>query len=323
MQSNRLHVASGIRSRLTIKVVVFTALIALASLIVGKFGIEASKSFDVYSRALAQREFDAAANRFVKGIYDTLLERLTTNNALQAPAPADSAVIVKIDGHRKTVQELYEPGLAIIEQRQFPNKQALLQDVKDKMEKAKAYRRQADAAFKLPREQRDENLRKTFVPVLTDWVNASLRAWYAALYSTAEGDSELQKLASIKEIGWKMREFSGLERSNVAGAIATGTAIPADRLAANADYRSRVNALWGTLQNLTSDPATNAAIVAAMRGAQEQYFNGFLPLSDELRKAGESATYPMTAAQWVEKSNPQIDSLLAVMHAAAVASEAH
>jgi methyl-accepting chemotaxis protein len=60
-----------------------------------------------------------------------------------------------------------------------------------------------------------------------------------------------------------------------------------------------------------------------MQGAQDLYFKGFLGLSDEMRKAGEAGKYPITPAQWVDTTNPQIDSLLAVMHAAATASEAH
>ena len=323
MNSDQSRLSGSIGSRLTIKAVVFVSLAALAILLVGKFGWEASKSWRAYARALDQREFDAAANRFVKGIYETLLERLVTNNALQAAAPADASLTGKIENHRKIIKEFYEPGLAAIEQREFPDKQALLQDLKSKIQKANDYRKEADAAIKLPGAQREESLRKTFVPVLTDAVNASLRLWYVALYSTAKGDAELEKLASMKEIGWKMREFSGLERANVAGAIVSGSAIPADRLAANADFRARVNALWGMLQNLSQDPATHPKITEAMRQAQELYFKGFLPLSDEMRKAGEAGKYPITAAQWVDRTNPQIDSLLSVMHAAALASESH
>jgi methyl-accepting chemotaxis protein len=315
--------ASGLRSILTIKLVVFGSIAVLAALIVGKFGWEASRSWSAYSRVVAQREFDAAANKLVKGIYEILLERLTTNNALQGAAPADAAVLGRIEGYRKNVREFYEPALASVEQRSFPNKATLLAELKSALQKADDYRRQADSAIRLPREQRSEELRKSFIPVLTEQVNASLRLWYAAVYSTASGDSELQKLASIKEIGWKMREFSGVERSNVASAIAAGTAIPADRLTANAGLRAQVNAMFATLRNLTQDPSTHPAILQAMGGAQDLYFKGFLGVSDDMRKAGEAGKYPITPAQWVDTTNPQIDSLLAIMHAAATASEAH
>jgi methyl-accepting chemotaxis protein len=313
---------SGLRSVFTIKLVVFGSIAILAALIVGKFGWEASRSWSTYSRIADQRTFDAAANRLVKGIYETLLDRLTTNNALQGAAPVDAAVLGRIEGYRKNVKELYDPSLASVERYDFPNKPALLAELKGALQKADDYRRQADAAIRLPREQRSEDLRKNFVPVLTASVNASLRVWYAAVYSTASGDSELQKLASIKEIGWKMREFSGIERSNVAGAIAAGTPIPADRLIVNAGLRAQVNALFGTLQNLTQDANTNPAIVQAMGTSRDLYFKSFLGLSDEMRKAGEGGKYPITPAQWVDTTNPQIDSLLAIMHAAATASEA-
>jgi methyl-accepting chemotaxis protein len=321
MRSNT-PATTSLRSLFTIKLVVFGSIAILASLMVGKFGWEASKSWSAYERTKDRREFDVAANKLIKGVYEILLERLTTNNALQAVASADAALTAKIEGYRKNVKEFYDTGLASVELRNFPNKQALLQELKTLLQKANGYRQQADAAMSLPREQRSDDLRKNFVPVLTDSVNASLRVWYAAVYSTASGDSELQKLASIKEIGWKMREFSGTERANIAGAIAANAPLPADRLTANADMRARVITLFGNLQNLTQDANTHPAITEAMRGAQALYFKAFLSLSDEVRKAGEAGKYPITASQWVETTNPQIDSLLAVMQAAAIASEA-
>ncbi|MCZ7659022.1 MAG: hypothetical protein M5U07_14775 [Xanthobacteraceae bacterium] len=240
-------------ARLSVRMVVFGTMAALAVLIIGKSGWEAWRSWQVYTRAADQREFDAAANSFVRGIYDILLERLTTNNALQAAPPADAAVLGKIEEYRKSVKAAYEPGLAAIRRFDFPNKQALLQDLEAKNARAEEYRRQADGALKVGRDQRDESLRKTFIPTLTDSVNASLRLWYAALYGTSSGDPELAKLATIKEIGWKMRELSGLERSNVASAIAGGSAIPADRLMINSEHRAGVRTLWNMLQNLTQD----------------------------------------------------------------------
>jgi methyl-accepting chemotaxis protein len=306
---------------LTIRMVVFGTLAALATLLIAKTGWEASQSWRAYTSAAEKRKFDAASNGLIRGIYDILLERLNTNNALQGAAPADSGVFAKVEEHRKVVKDLYEPGLAAVREFDFPNKAALLQDLQAKLDKANDYRRQADGAMKLAREQRDEALRKTFIPVMTDWVNASLKVWYAALYSTSAGDSELAKLAAIKEIGWKMRELSGLERSAVASAIASGTAIPADRLSINAEHRAGVRAHWGMLQNLTQDAGTDPAIREAMQKAQGAFFKDFITLSDDMRKAGEAGKYPITPAQWVSTTNPQIDSLLAVMYAASKASE--
>jgi len=164
---------------------------------------------------------------------------------------------------------------------------------------------------------------KTFVPAMTEMVNVSLKLWFSALYNLAKDDPGLARLATIKEIGWRMREFSGLERSIVASAIASGTAIQPDQLAAITGHRARVSVLWTQLLNLTADPAIDPGIKAAMRDAEQKYFGGFEPLSDQLRKlAAAGEKFPMTAAQWVETTNPQIGSLLEVLYAAGRAGEA-
>ena len=307
--------------RLTIKTVVFSALGALALIIVATFGWGALQSWQAYSHAVDQREFSAAADRFIKGTYEILLERLATDNALQAPGAADSAVETKIGGLRQQIKALYDPGLAEIEPRDFANKAALIGDLKAAIQKADDMRRDADSAIRQAREQRDQGLRKAYAPAMTAMINASLRLWYTAVYATAAGDATLERLAVIKEIGWKMREFSGLARAAVAGAVAAGTPIPADRVALLADESARVNALWLVLENLTKDADTDQAIASALAGAREKYFKGFVPLVDRMRKAGEGGHYPMTAAQFVDTTNPQIDSLLAVMHAASDASD--
>ena len=165
-------------------------------------------------------------------------------------------------------------------------------------------------------------LRSTFTPVITDLVLAALKVWYAVLHSAAANDPRLARLAMIKEIGWRMREYSGYERANVAAAIAAGTAIPADRVIVNAEMRARVDLLWQQLQNLTQDADTHSAIKAAMANAQVRYFKDFVSLADEMRRIGESgAKYTMTARQWVDATNPQIDSLLQILYAADKASE--
>ena len=78
--------------------------------------------------------------------------------------------------------------------------------------------------------------------------------------------------------------------------------------------------LWDELENLTvgADPV----ILDAVRGAKQKYFQDFVSLANEMKKISDaSGKYPMTAAQWIETTNPQIGSLLEVLYAARKASE--
>ena len=311
-------------SQLTVRGFLLTAFAILALMTVASLAWQGAASWSRHATLIDQAEFDRGANGFINGLFEVLMERLATNNGLQAAAPADSAVLAEIEKRRKAVKENFDAGLVILKQRDFPNKQMLMQGLDSALQKANDYRNQADAALKVPRDQRDENLRKTFIPVITDSVNAALKVWFSALYSTAKADPQLARLASIKEIGWRMRDTAGFERSNIASTIAAGTPLAADRVAANAEIRSRVDLLWQQLQNLTQDADTHPAIRDAMRQAQEQYFKNFRTLNDEMRKLGESGgKYPVTAPQFVETTTPQLGTLLGVLYAAGTASEAH
>lgn len=306
----------------SIKLTLTVVLSLLSVMIIGALGWIGTAAWKDYSIASGAKEFDASANRYIAGLYEVLLERLDTNNALQAAEPASAAMLAKIDASRKVIKDNFDVGLAEIEGREFPDKQARLQDLKAALQKANDYRQKADAAIKLPRDQRDDNLRKTFTPTITASVNAGLKVWYSALYSTATHDPQLMRLATIKELGWRLRDYSGQERAIVAAAIASGSAIPADGWAAIGGHRARVAVLWEQLQNLTADAGTNPAIVAAMGSAQQKYFKDFLSLSNEMKKISDAGgKYPMTAPQWVLTTNPQIGALLEVLYAASKTSE--
>jgi methyl-accepting chemotaxis protein len=311
-------------ARASIKTVVFAALGVLALLFVASIVWKGKSTFSAYSTAVAQKEFDRGANRFIKGLFEVLMERLATNNGLQGADPAPAAVLAEIEKRRNAVKNDFEPGLAALAQYDFPSKSALMQELQAALDKANDFRKRADAALKQGRDQRDETLRKTFIPVMTDSVNAALKVWFSALYTTAKSDPQLALLASIKEIGWQMRDWSGKERSNVASSIAAGAALTPDMILANAQFRARVDMLWEQLTHLTYDPDTHPAIKEAMVTAREQYFKGFRGRADEMRKIGaDGAKYPMTAPQYVDESTPQIGKLLEVMQAAGVASETH
>src|SRR5581483_4177574 len=185
------------------------------------------------------------------------------------------------------------------------------------------YRAKADAAIALPLDQRDKAVVQTFYASLTETINVSLEVWFSALFSTAKHSAQLERLASIKEIGWRMRDYAGQQRASVAAVITTKTAMPATRINANAALDARIHVLWSALENLTKDPDTDPRILAAMKGAQEHYFKEFLSLADEMVKTGEASngTYPISASDWVQKTTPLIGSLLQVLYAACEASQ--
>ena len=66
------------RARTSIKTVLFAALGVLAVLFVASIVWKGKSTFSAYSAAVAQKEFDRGANRFIKRLFEVLMERLAT-----------------------------------------------------------------------------------------------------------------------------------------------------------------------------------------------------------------------------------------------------
>jgi methyl-accepting chemotaxis protein len=294
----------------------------LAVMLVGALGYELSLSWQTHSTAKTLEQVDAAENKLIAGVYQALLERLITNNALQAEAPAAADALSQIATRRQAAEEGYAAGVSAVLAHDFSNKAALAQELTAAIEKARALRQRADSQLALAKPQRDPELLKDYVPGMTALINASLKVWTAALNATSAADPMIARYDQLKVLGWKLREISGLERALVAGALANGRPIAPEGLQQILGWRAQVKLAWALVQNLTTDDQTHPALKAAVDGAKERYFAGFEPLADKMRALSEQgAAYPMTPKQWVDATNPQIDSLLQIMYAAGQASE--
>ncbi|WP_052401510.1 methyl-accepting chemotaxis protein [Muricoccus aerilatus] len=319
--------ASGLPSRaLSIRSSLLGTVCALSLLAAGGLGWHAVEDVGVLRQAEAARKADRGANQFAAGLFEVLMERLTTNNALQAAGPADAAVLREIETRRAAVAANFGPGLEVLSAQVFPDRDALLGKLRAALDNANEIRKRADAAIRLPRDQREQALLRDYIPTINASVSAAVDVWFTASHAVAAADPVLARLAVVKELGWRMRDISGVERSNIASTITAGQPVAADRIAANAASRTRVDLLWEMLRNLApeADAATDPALRAAMATARREYFENFRKLSDELVRAGatEAGRYPMTAANYVETSTRQIGTLLAVMHAGGQASQA-
>jgi methyl-accepting chemotaxis protein len=316
--------SSSASGRITVRTALIGAIAALSLMLTAALAWTGFAAWDDYAHARTAQVVDAGSNSFVAGVFEVLMERLATNNALQAPQPADAAVRQEIETRRRTVAANFIPGLAVLEQQRFTGRDTLLGELRTALASADQARRQADQAITQPREQRDAALRQNFIPTISNSVAAALKVWFAAMHDSAASDPVLTRLAVIKELGWRMRDIAGAERSNIAASIAAGTPVSAENIAANAAVRARVDVLWSQLENLTADPATDPAIRQAMARAREQYFTNFRTLADQMRQVGaQGGAYPMSATQYVETTTPQLGALLEVMYAAGRASEAY
>jgi len=286
----------------------------------GKDTIQSLRSYDDIKVLDHQ---NAAANTLIAGVYEILLERLETNNALLAEQPAGSDVLSAIEKNRSVAVAKISAAYADLSGLEFPNKASLLGELKAAIDKANTYRAKADAAMKQAKAGRDADTIKNLFVSLSDLSAMSQKVWGAVLSNISEYDPELGRLSNLRMLAWNLRDIAGIERSHIAAAIPSKSAIPTDKLTAISENRAQIALMWRFMQAGLKQNE-HPAIVKGVQLAKEGYFAGFQPLADQMRKASaEGAAYPMAQQQWVDTTTPQLFTLLEVMYGAGVASEAH
>ena len=326
----------------SIRTSLMVAVAALSVVGIASAGYNSAGAWQALRRVQAAQQADRGANQFAAGLFEVLMERLATNNALQAAEPAGPEVLREIERRRTAVRQSFDPGLAVLAAQQFAGQDALLRGLRGAIDQANDFRRRADTALKLPRSSRDEALVRDYIPTVTASVNAALAVWFAAAHAVAGADPVLARLAVVKELGWRARDTAGGERSMIASAIAAGQPVSAEVQASAMANRTRVDLIWSQINTLApaADPATHPALREAIRGARQGYHEEFRRLSDEMVRAGTQASgtqasgtqasgiqaaggrYPMDVQRYVETTTPQLGTLLEIMHAGGQASEA-
>jgi methyl-accepting chemotaxis protein len=266
---------------------------------------------------------NASANNLIAGVYEILMERLATNNALLAEQPAAGDVLKEIDVRRSVAVTKIGAAYQDLTAQDFPGRASLLGELKGAIEKANSYRSKADAAIKQAKGSRDADTVKNLFVSLSELSATSQKVWGAVLSSTSRLEPELARLSTIRILAWNLRDTAGFERSHVGAAISSKTPIAADKLAAIGEIRAQIETMWKLL-NISLREKDLPGVMKGVQSAKEGYFAKFQPLAEEMRKiSAAGAAYPMSLAQWVETTTPLLFTLLDIMYGAGEASEAY
>jgi len=127
------NASAGLMVRLSSFLSVKATLITLSVLLGGAFSVrmvgETFKEWREWRAAEQTAAFNDAGNRLITGLFEVLMERLATNNALQAAEPAAAPVLDEIAKRRAAVDRNFRSGLAAVETMDFPDKEKLLAEL--------------------------------------------------------------------------------------------------------------------------------------------------------------------------------------------------
>ncbi|HEV7458642.1 MAG TPA: HAMP domain-containing methyl-accepting chemotaxis protein [Roseococcus sp.] len=270
-------------------------------------------SWTAWEEYRAASEMNKAAARLNEGLFELLLERAQSNSALAAAAPAGEAARGVIARHRGVFQAKLAEALVHLREARLPETVRMMQELESMAAPLEALRRRADAQMALAAEARDaEFARGGLHREISRFVAAQQGIWSSLLAAAGEHDPLIARLNMLKQASWLARDASGQERSTVAGAIAANRGLTPQNATTVAQSRSAVDAAWRLLE---AEPETrsNPRLAAAVGAARAGYFNEFRALSTA---QAEPSADRMAAPAFIERTTPQIGTLLLVRDAA-------
>ena len=216
----------------------------LMPILLYQLGSNAYQAFTSYRTVVTIDRQNAAANNLIAGVYEILMERLATNNALQGADPAGADALKEIGVRRNAAVTKISAAVEDLNAQEFPDKAALVSGLKAAVDKANGYRTKADAAIKHGKAERDADTVKNLFVSLSELSATSQKVWSAVLSNTSRLDPELARLTNLRLLGWNLRDIAGFERSHVGQAISAKTAIPPEKLAEIGGIRAQIALLW-------------------------------------------------------------------------------
>ena len=319
----------------SIRVVVLTIVALLSFLLIASLTWKGNDAWQTYVAAKATRSATIGTDQYIAGVYELIMERVYTDEALRLDDPVSPQSRAAIDKHRAAAQQLFETTAqaTIAGLKPVADKGPVIDAV---IAELNAYRSRADLALKVPKSEREPQLLKDYRPKVTDAIKGAVGVWELALRASTEADTTIKELGFVKLMAWGAREIAGNERASITAALAGKKAIAAEVLAANESRRAQVDLLWKQLE-LAAGSATSldekqqalrAPLLAAIAKAKLQFFGEFRSLVDKMTKASADAgsvapQYDMSSGKWVETTTPLLYTLIETMHAAGAVSEAH
>ena len=313
---------------MTIKLRLILATAALAILLLVQVSLHLADAVASLHAADSADGINRVSERLLKAAGDWAVERGQTNAALVNPGAATAAQKESIATRRRAGMEALAEALALIaaQPANAPLGAALARLDRSRAA-AETLRREIDRSFETGAAETgaaetgaaNASVRSSWFATITALIMDSqrIRTLVVATIDPRVDDKVRQGLA-VEDALWRMSEYAGRERGQLAGIIAAGTPMTAAQIETVARVRGHVEVAWDQTAARQDDLGSDfAAAVAAIR---DRYVAVLEPLRARIAEAGTAGRpYPLTSAEWFSAASAGIDSILAAQKTALAA----
>lgn len=261
--------------------------------------------------ASSTRETNEVADLLLVAAGHWAVERGMVNAALSASNEIDAQAFAEIERRRAAGDAALASALTWMESRSFPGKATLIGDISMARDALRTTRLSADDALHRPLANRQGNIAQTWVPTVTQLIEATQVARRKIEYNGGSTEAQMAHLQQFKDAVWVISEYAGRERAMMGGAIASAAALNAKQTSTLAANRGRIEQAWKTIREIGAKEGLPTELVTAIQVVDSAYFTRFSATRNAVIEAGAlGGSYPLTAAEWIGNSTEAINTVL-------------
>jgi len=293
----------------------------LAIALIALFGRAAVDAWQEQRTAERVHAIAGVINPLFIALQNLRVERGTVNTALVTPTPIGADTRADIAALRNASGPAIQQALARLGAVELPDKTTLVAAL-TRAEQAVVQRRvAADADAQRPKAERDPALSRAWIGEVGQLVTTIDKLSEALSAEIELADPVIHKLMTLKQLGWAVRDYAGTYRLRVGAAIAAGAVLPTDQRLVIEKLDASTNTAWRSLLEAATKPLP-ARLTQAIDGAKQSWFGAFAKERAEIVKAlVETGKAPLSGGEWVKRSNPHLESLIAVANTALDATQ--
>jgi methyl-accepting chemotaxis protein len=252
---------------------------------------------------------DASAYMFT-ALHNLRVDRATTVRVLQADNQTAS-VPAMLGQVRDAEMPALRSALVALQAAEFPERQAAIAGLGDRIKKLSALQEETVAAIGRPKAQRPAALMQDYlsesgaVIEMLDRVSAQMNR------SVKLQDAFIDQLMEIKQLGWVVRNEGG-ESSVMVSNTLGGLKLPADAFLLYTAHVAKLETAWAALEEIASGMSLPQRLTDAIDRAKREYFTrDYFDLRTNTVKAliaGEAVN--IKADDWAKMSVSKLATLI-------------
>ena len=257
---------------------------------------------------------NAVSDNLLESAKDWSAERAIVATALGDEQAVSDERLKKIMDARKAGDAAYQAAVDQMKSLDnFSHEQELLDTAANSFAEIEALRTHIDTALRQVAEDREGRIDRTWFRSMTDLIEKTQQLRMAVDYTVQSDNPIIPVYAQMKNYLWMMAEYAGQESAVIGPYIAGAKPLSNIRIEILQNYRGHLEGSWENLESIATAGMVSDQLLKAMDDAKKVFFTDFAELRESVYAAGQTEdTYPVSAQEWLDRSNAAAASLLAM-----------